>query len=217
MKKIVRTILAGLLCAAVFSGCGVSLDGDSSTVHVDKKGAVSSLDVEQLDQEFYDEGELESFVKEAVEEYTQEYGRGTVKVDDITVEDQTAKLQMAYKTAEDYSRFNGIELFAGDVVSSLAAGHTYDVEFARVENGAVVGAATKQDIYAQKDLKAVIIRANTDVQVDGEICYGSCENVKLVGPGSVSIREGYDLGTGAVTAQEDGSFETEVYTFIVYK
>ena len=72
----------------------------------------------------------------------------------------------------------------------------------------------------------------------------SCENVKLTGADSVSIREGYYLENGATeevaaeasateqveentestyveTSQaevvEDGAFETEVYTFIVYK
>ncbi len=86
----------------------------------------------------------------------------------------------------------------------------------------------------------MIIRANTDVLVDGEICYVSSENVALTGADSVSIREGYYLnpgaaasGTEAVAAsgeagstefiadvqqpQEGGSFETDVYTFIVYK
>ena len=125
-----------------------------------------------------------------------------------------------------------------------------------MEEGKVVGAATKQDIYSEDDLKVAIIRANTDVKVDGEICYVSCQNVKLTGTDSVSIREGYYLETGSVTAsvdvtgQEntgteqllgteqaemtgetvhtddteqtestsgDGSFETDVYTFIVYK
>ena len=125
-----------------------------------------------------------------------------------------------------------------------------------MEEGKVVGAATKQDIYSEDDLKVAIIRANTDVKVDGEICYVSCQNVKLTGTDSVSIRDGYYLETGSVTAavdvtgQEntgteqllgteqaemtgetvhtddteqtetasgDGSFETDVYTFIVYK
>ena len=64
-------------------------------------------------------------------------------------------------------------------------------------------AATKQDIYSEDDLKVAIIRANTDVKVDGEICYVSCQNVKLTGTDSVSIRDGYYLETGSVTAAVD--------------
>ena len=225
-------------------------------MYVGKKGVIESLDVEALDQSYYDETELKSHVDAEVEDYTAEHGKNAVEVESLKVEDGVAKLKMKYKTPEDYTTFNGIELYQGKVVASLAAGYVYDGEFARVEEGKVVGAATKQDIYSEDDLKVAIIRANTDVKVNGEICYVSCQNVKLTGKDSVSIRDGYYLETGSVTAsvdvtgQEsigaeqfsdtgqpetggepvnmddteqtemaagDGSFETDVYTFIVYK
>lgn len=225
-------------------------------MYVGKKGVIESLDVESLDQSYYDETELKSYVDAEVKDYTAEHGKNAVEVESLKVEDGVAKLKMKYKTPEDYTAFNGIELYQGKVVASLAAGYVYDGEFARVEEGKVVGAATKQDIYSEDDLKVAIIRANTDVKVDGEICYVSCQNVKLTGTDSVSIRDGYYLETGSVTAavdvtgQEntgteqlpgteqmemtgepvnaddteqteaaagDGSFETDVYTFIVYK
>lgn len=251
MKKWISTILLAALCAVLLCGCGVSLDGDESVVYVDKKGIVYSLDVEELDQDFYDETELKSFVDEAVETYVSEHEKGSVKVEELTTEDGVAKLKMRYKTSDDYTDFNGIELYQGEVVASLAAGYVYDGEFARVEEGRVTGSATKQEIYADEDLKVVIIRANTDVKVEGEIRYVSCENVKLTGADSVSIRNGHYLDTGSTTpaenvtpgtesmemeadisgtelaedftdgqaenAADDGSFETDVYTFIVYK
>lgn len=267
MRKWISTILCAALCAVFLSGCGVSLEGDTSVVYVNKKGIVYSLDVEELDQDFYDETELKDFVDEAVEEYNELHEKNSVKVEKLSIEDGVAKLKMRYRTAEDYTEFNGIELYQGEVVASLAAGYVYDGEFAKVEDGKVTGAATKQEIYADEDLKVVIIRANTDVKIDGEICYVSCENVKLDGSDSVSIRNGYYLDTGVVTpaasesvtpetenydisdstlyisatesvtpetesagaqqeeapaaagmsAADSGSFETDVYTFIVYK
>lgn len=252
MKKWISTILCAALCAVLLCGCGVSLEGDESVVYVDKKGIVYSLDVEELDQDFYDETELKTFVDEAVETYVSEHEKGSVQVEELTTEDGVAKLKMRYKTSEDYTNFNGIELYQGEVVASLAAGYVYDGAFARVENGKVTGVATKQEIYADEDLKVVIIRANTDVKVEGEIRYVSCENVKLTGADSVSIRNGYYLDAGATAPAEavmpgtesigteqiesdgteqtedfadgqadntadGGSFETDVYTFIVYK
>lgn len=252
MKKWISTILCAALCAVLLCGCGVSLEGDESVVYVDKKGNVYSLDVDELNQDFYDETELENFVDEAVEAYTDEHEKGSVKVEELTAEDGVAKLKMRYKTPEDYTDFNGIELYQGEVVASLAAGYVYDGAFARVEDGKVTGSATKQEIYADEDLKVVIIRANTNVKIEGEICYVSCENVKLTGADSVSIRNGYYLDTGSAapaenvtpetesigteqiegdvteqtedsagkqtdTPADDGLFETDVYTFIVYK
>ena len=249
MKRLVYALFGLLLSVGLLAGCGTSLEADASLVYVDKKGAVVSLDVEELGQAYYDEAELEEFVKENVDAYTAEHGRSSVKLKKITVEDGTAKMEMSYKTAADYSGFNGIELYQGKVVTSLADGYTYDGDFARVEGGRVTGAATKQEIYGDEELKVVIIRANTDVKIEGEIRYVSCENVKLTGADTVSIREGYYLDNGVTGAAEpeyaagtealagtewltmgtedpgaagvqpagEGSFETEVYTFIVYK
>lgn len=207
MKKFGCMVLGLCMVIGLFAGCGTAtIEGESNVVYVGKKGSVISLDIEELNQDYYDAEELENYVNDAVSEYNEAYGRNSVKVQELTVEEGTARLQMKYKTAADYSTFNGIELYQGKVIDSLAAGYVFDGEFARVEDGKVIGAATKQEIYAEDDLKVVIIRANTDVQVDGEICYVSCENVELTGTNSVSIREG-----------ESDSYETEVYTFIVYK
>ncbi len=277
MKRLWCAAVILLLAVGMAGGCGTTLESETSVVYVDKKGTVVSLDVEELGHAYYDETELEEFVKEAVDAYTAEHGKGTVTLDKITVEDGTARMQMTYKTAADYAGFNGIELYQERVVTSLADGYAYDGDFAKVEAGKVTGAATKQEIYGEEDLKVVIIRANTDVKIEGEIRYVSCENVKLTGTDTVSIREGYylDNGTGnaagdadnslygsgtesvggteypaegsvgateygdgisgygmstedgakqqdmtsgsGAAAEDDGSFETEVYTFIIYK
>lgn len=196
MKRLLCACLCMLLCAGLFSGCGTTLESDTTVVYVDEKGAVISLDVEELDQDYYDQAELEAFVTDAVEKYTAEHGKDSVKVESLTTEAGIAKLKMKYKTAEDYSDFNGIELYQGKTVTCLAAGYPFDVDFVKVEEGKVVGEATKQDIYADTELKVVIIKANTDVKVAGEICYVSTENVNLTGTDSVSIREGYSLSGG---------------------
>lgn len=237
MKRFVCMALGLGMCAGVLTGCGTTVEGDTSVVYVGKNGAIISLDVEQFDEDYYSTEELQSFVDEEVAAYTQENGRSSVKVEELTVDTGTARLQMKYKTADDYSAFNGIELYQGKVIDALAAGYVFDGDFAKVLNGEVVGTASKQDIYQEQDLKVAIIRANTDVQVEGEICYVSCENVELTGTDSVSIREDYYLDNGAsefvaeateqtddtelveipVGIEEDEPIETEVYTFIVYK
>ena len=39
--------------------------------------------------------------------------KNSVKVDDLTVEDGTAKLRMDYETVDDYTAFNGVEFTKG--------------------------------------------------------------------------------------------------------
>lgn len=231
MKKFTCMSLCILLCAGLLAGCGTSVSSEQDLVYVDKKGGVVSVDVESLDAAYYSEEELKDFINEEIESYTQEHGKGTVSLDELKVEDGKAKLTMKYKTTEDYTEFNGIELYQGKIVKALAAGYDFKADFSKVEEGKVTGSATTKEIYATEDLKVVIIKANTDVQVPGDICYISNENVKLTGNNSVSIRAEYGSGAAeneavndtetpaddTVSANDDVSFETDVYTYIIYK
>ena len=232
MKRLGCIGLTIMICAGMLAGCGSSLEADTNTVYVSKHGKVVSMDVEQLDQSYYDETELKEFVDSAVDEYNTENGKNSVKVDDLTVEDGTAKLRMDYETVDDYTAFNGVELYEGKIVQALAAGY---------------------------DLKVVIIKANTDVKIDGKILYVSCDNVTVTGKDSVSIKEGTGIektwiteaeevpsteavletestedagdviegeviigteeasGNDVVTNLSGGSSGTDVYTYIIYK
>lgn len=241
-----RACMAGigvLIGISLLAGCGKSLDADTDMVYVQKNGTVLSVDTETLDKDYYDETELKDYVADAVSVYTEEHGKSAVKLEELSVKDGTATLKMKYKTPEDYTGFNGIELYEGKVVKALAAGYDFNADFVSVEDGTVTGTATKEEIYSGDNLKAVIIKANRDVKVDGTICYVSSENVKLTGNNSVSIREGYSLngadseninnetesvgGTSEISdtdvnddtvyVKDNGAFETDVYTYIIYK
>lgn len=245
MRKACMAGIGVLIGISMLAGCGKSLNADTDTVYVQKNGTVLTVDVETLDKDYYDETELKDYVTDAVSAYTEEHGKNTVKLEGLSVKDSTATLKMKYKTPEDYTGFNGIELYEGKVVKALAAGYDFNTDFVSVEDGKVTGTATKEEIYSGDDLKAVIIKANRDVKVDGTICYVSTENVKLTGADSVSIRDGYSLNSDNVSdendsggtenvggsteisdtdvnddtayVKDDGTFETDVYTYIIYK
>lgn len=253
MNKIRRIALACLMCAILLTGCSSSVDADTNTVYVDKNGKVTSVDIETLDQDYYDETELREFLDEEVEAYNEEHGSGLVKIDELVVSGDTATLKVQYKTAEDYTGITGIEMYQGKVIQARAEGYDFDTSFVKVENGVAVGSVSREEVYAQDDLKVVIIRAkNMDVKVEGEILYVSGEDVELAGSDTISIKKGSWLGekpavesveateslmdASTETAAEDaasteivaeisideevvddGSFETDVYTYIIYK
>ena len=203
MKRLGCIGLTIMICAGMLAGCGSSLEADTNTVYVSKHGKVVSMDVEQLDQSYYDETELKEFVDSAVDEYNTENGKNSVKVDDLTVEDGTAKLRMDYETVDDYTAFNGVELYEGKIVQALAAGYDFDADFAGVDKDGSVTGVTRGDILAQEDLKVVIIKANTDVKIDGKILYVSCDNVTVTGKDSVSIKEGTGIEKTWITEAEE--------------
>ena len=144
MKRLVCTVCSVLLCVGVLSRMRY-LAGGRGKCRVrgkERRDRVAGM-WESLDQSYYDETELKSYVDAEVKDYTAEHGKNAVEVESLKVEDGVAKLKMKYKTPEDYTAFNGIELYQGKVVASLAAGYVYDGEFARVEEGKVVGGCHK--------------------------------------------------------------------------
>ena len=190
MKRLGCVGLSAVLSILTLAGCGQSdLKADTDTVYVEKNGAELSMDVEAFDQEYYDEAELKEFVDSEVSDYNGQHGEKSVEVKDLSVEDKTAKLKLAYRTVDDYTAFTGVELYQGKVVQAMAAGYDFDVDFAAVDEDGVHG-VLGSEITDQGDLKVVIIKANTNVQVDGKILYVSCDNVTLTGKNTVSIQTG---------------------------
>lgn len=191
-----------ILCMGLLSGCSKKTDVDTSTVFIEKKGKITSVDVEVLDKDYYDEAELESYITDHVNDYTSENGN-TVEMASFTVTDQVAKLQMQYDSYEDYTAFNGIELYDGTVVEAEAAGYDFDTDFISASDEDTKK-VSKDDVLADDNNKVVIIKANVDVKVDGTILYVSKENTKVTEKNKVSI-------TG------EGSAEEAALTYIIYK
>lgn len=202
MKKYLSIVLVFLLTVSLFAGCGESFNADKTTVFVQKKGTVLSMDVEKFDKEYYSETELVDYIKNQVENYRQEHGK-TVSMEDITVKGDTAKLTMKYDSCGDYVSFNGIELYSGNVVKAQAEGYDFDTEFASVTDGEKSKAA-QEDVLASDDYKVVAIKANMDVKVDGTILFVSDLNTEIKSKDTVSI-----------TGKE--AHEEAELTYIIYK
>ena len=215
MKRLGCIGLGLVLCAGMLAGCSTKLQADTDTVYVTKNGKVISVDTETFDQSYYDEAELKDYVESTVESYNADYGKDAVKVQSISVEDGNAKLEMEYKTVDDYAAFNGVELYQGKIVQAMAAGYDFDADFAGVSDDGTYGVA-KEDVISQEDLKVVIIKANTDVKIDGKILYVSCENVTVTGKDTVSIKKGTGIDQTWKTEAEDVSTEEPALSEDIY-
>lgn len=206
MKRLGCIGLGLVLCAGMLAGCSTKLQADTDTVYVTKNGKVISVDVETFDQAYYDETELKDYVESKVAGYNADYGKDAVKVQSVSAGDGSAKLEMEYKTVDDYTAFNGVELYQGKIVQAMAAGYDFDADFAGVSDDGTYGVA-KEDVISQEDLKVVIIKANADVKIDGKILYVSCENVTVTGKDTVSIKKGTGIEETWKTEAEEVSTE----------
>jgi hypothetical protein len=125
---------------------------------------------------------------------------------DVGVVNETATLILEYASPEDYSRFNGIDLFVGTVAEALAAGYDFNVDFADVSGDTPVESSSS-DFISQDGYKVVIIKTNTNVNVSGNICYVSQENVSLVDKKTISIGSGNYLFEGEAETEETEAVE----------
>lgn len=205
MKRIGCAILAVLIFGTMLGGCG-SKDSESNMIFVGKKGQVQTVDVEEFDKSYYSEADFKAFAEETIDAYNKSHEVDAIALKDFKVEKGIARLKMEYKSVADFSEFNGITLYQGSIAGAVSEGYLFDVEFSKVEKGEVTGTATRADILAEDGLSVVVIMANANVKVDGNIRYVSTANVTVTSKDTVSI---YD--------EENTSQVTDVCTYIIYK
>lgn len=192
MKKVGALVLALILCVGCLSGCGTNYSTEESTVFVLKKGNIISTDVESFDTSVYSEASLKSYVEQAVTEYNASHGKDAVILKELTCLNGVATLILEYATAEDYAGFNGIDLYTGSVAEALAAGYGFNTNFAAIEKDSISECSASDFMNGEK-YKVAIIKANTNLNVPGNICYVSADNVEIVDKKTVAIKTGYNL------------------------
>ena len=196
MKKFMVWALVAVMCLGMFAGCGASYAADESTVFVLKDGSIVSTDVEDFDEGTYDADGLKDYVDQTIDTYNE------------------AVLTLEYASASDYQKFNDIELFTGSVAEALAAGYTFDADFASVSDSAIK-ACDSSEFLNDPSYKVVIIKGNTNVQVKGTIAFASIQNTIYVDNRTISIREGASLLDSGKNSTQSTESETQSGTEVV--
>ncbi|MCI5494071.1 MAG: hypothetical protein MR425_08070 [Lachnospiraceae bacterium] len=202
-KRYSMTLL--VLMLLFLSGCATKYP-DKDTVYIQKNGKISEATVASFDKDYYNEDELKSFIEDAIASYEETDDAGKVSMKDFKVEDQTAKLMMAYEDGDTYSAFNDREFFAGTVVQAIAAGYQFDADFVEVTDGvmakdtdsteSLTEESTEAGSYqtvsasaftAEDDYRVVILNEDTDVEVKGKISYVSAKGVTVTGKNTATV------------------------------
>ena len=202
-------ILVIILAMFVFGSCGNAFESNANTVYVLEDGRVISTSVEDFDENTYIKDSLKDYIKQAINTYNAE-NENAVKQKSLKAKDGKATLVMEYATAEDFEKFEGTDIFVGTVAEAVAAGYTFEGDFANVTDGKAKIAAS--DEFLSGDYKVVIIKANTQVSLDeAQICYVSSANTESAKDGVVVIKDGaYLLANVDVEETEDTEVGTEV-------
>jgi uncharacterized protein YcfL len=170
MKK-EKLLLVVVGISLLLGGCALSKEVDTTTLIVDKKGAVVENIVEDFDKDYYDADALEQMISEEISNYNSTAGSEKVKLDsfELAEEAQQVKVKIQYETGDDYGQMNDRELFCGTVSEAYQAGY----EFTNMINQDNSEAVSGTDVLELGDKKVIISEEALDIQVPGKIIYAS--------------------------------------------
>ena len=184
-------------------------ESDVDTLFLLEDGKVISVTVESFDESLYDKTALETYIDGLITSYNAQNGEDTIIQKAMTIENGVANLVLEYANAQVYEEFEGAELFHGTLSEALKAGYTFDGTYAKVTDGKPTEASATEFLETL-DYKIAIVKANTKVQIDGEVWYVSVENIENLGTNWVSIKDGCQLELSALeTDPFDGTEATE--------
>ncbi len=196
MRRKLYAALLVLAAAGMTTACGTSFEADESTVYITKDGNVIGADIEDFNEDYYDEEELEAYITESIESYVESNGDGSLELQKFQTESSkeegvTAQLYLNYATYIDYALFNEVEMFAGNVSQAQQEGYAFDQDFVKVEEGSAAGSMDVKELLEDEEVKVVVIGEETVVRIDGEIQCVSLGNAEVSGKNTVRVH--YDV------------------------
>lgn len=206
MKKRMAALGCCIGMSMLLGACGAKLDVQENTIALQRNGKILEAAVESFDQSYYDQEELDTYVQNAVDDYTAEHGKKSVSVTDSKVEEKKAYLTLQYENAETFSDFTGIECFSGSIVEAQSAGYDFDLDFYPVTDGKADTKTVKgSTLLDDDDLKVLIVKENSDLIVPGKIAYVSTEGTEVASEKQVNV------------TQKEQDTDEAVLVYVLYK
>lgn len=194
-RKLAVLALVMCLVLSALTACssGREFAPKGNGMYVSKEGQIRTAFEEAVDQSYYTEAGMLSFVEEEVKAYNKSKGAPAVAYQDKAGEDKvlpvaitsftygsSAQLILTYGSAKDYVAFNEKdETAATELMFALAKNTTGmpNMSLVSVEDGSKIAASS---IVGDSKLKIVMICGKQNVQVQGKLVYVS-ENVTVTG------------------------------------
>ena len=206
MKKRMAALGCCIGMSMLLGACGAKLDVQENTIALQRNGKILEAAVESFDQSYYDQEELNTYVQNAVDDYTAEHGKKSVSVTDSKVEEKKAYLTLQYENAETFSDFTGTECFSGSIVEAQSAGYDFDLDFYPVTDGKADKKTVKgSTLLEDDDLKVLIVKENSDLIVPGKIAYVSTEGTEVTSEKQVNV------------TQKEQDTDEAVLVYVLYK
>ena len=190
MRKRMVALSCCIGMCMLMAACGTKLDVQENTIALQRNGKILEDAVETFDQSYYKEDELNSYIQNAVADYTAEHGKKSVSVTESKVEEKKAYLTLQYENAETFQDFSGSECFSGSIVEAQSAGYDFEQDFYPVTDGKADKKTVRgSSLLEDDDLKVLIVKENSDLIVPGKIAYVSTEGTEVTSEKQVNVTQ----------------------------
>ena len=190
MRKRMVALSCCIGMCMLMAACGTKLDVQENTIALQRNGKILEAAVETFDQSYYKEDELNSYIQNAVDDYTAEHGKKSVSVTESKEEEKKAYLTLQYENAETFQDFSGIECFSGSIVEAQSAGYDFEQDFYPVTDGKADKKTVRgSSLLEDDDLKVLIVKENSDLIVPGKIAYVSTEGTEVTSEKQVNVTQ----------------------------
>lgn len=190
MRKRMVALSCCIGMCMLMAACGTKLDVQENTIALQRNGKILEAAVETFDESYYKEDELNSYIQNAVDDYTAEHGKKSVSVTESKVEEKKAYLTLQYENAETFQDFSGIECFSGSIVEAQSAGYDFEQDFYPVTDGKADKKTVRgSSLLEDDDLKVLIVKENSDLIVPGKIAYVSTEGTEVTSEKQVNVTQ----------------------------
>ena len=190
MRKRMVALSCCIGMCMLMAACGTKLDVQENTIALQRNGKILEAAVETFDQSYYKEDELNSYIQNAVDDYTAEHGKKSVSVTESKAEEKKAYLTLQYENAETFQDFSGIECFSGSIVEAQSAGYDFEQDFYPVTDGKADKKTVRgSSLLEDDDLKVLIVKENSDLIVPGKIAYVSTEGTEVTSEKQVNVTQ----------------------------
>lgn len=215
---------AALLAAFSVTGCDmldqiVGADDweewtpDQTSLQLSLDGGVTETIFDTLDQSYYNADELQDMIAKSVRLYNEEHGEDSIGVPGFSAENGKIQLTMTYKSPEDYTAYNDLNLFNGSILEAQMGGITFPDTFLKVDGGSGAESVSSEEALSHKELSAAVADSGHVVQVPGRILYisGNAEyvNSHVAAPKADAGPETEQKETGLVLPSNAVYYETE--------
>ena len=196
MKKSILLLLLTIIVIFGISGCrgkksDYGFETTESLVYIQDKNSIISIFIEEFDKKTYNLEDLNKAIEEEVKEYNESIKEKDTDEDgleflDLDLKDTKARLEMEYKSPEDYAAYNTKYVYYGEEVimhlgsfDELAKKEiSVDGDFNKIDETGEISTVTLNKIQDKDNLTVLLINEGNKVRVNGTILYTS-KNVSV--------------------------------------